>query len=234
MATLLVIAIGIGLGQWQSRRAEEKQAIGVKLNERLVADRIDGNSLQSTIAIDALEYRTMRLQGRFLAEWPIYLDNRPYQGKAGLQVLMPFRLSGNERVVLVARGWIARNPQDRSLVPALITPPGEVTIEGVTRRTPDRVMQLGEASAVKPGALLQNLNLAGFAAASGLMLQPYLIDQTSDTGDALVRDWPLPSSGIERHRGYAFQWYALTLMAALFFVMTGFRRGQSIADPKPY
>jgi len=42
-----------------------------------------------------------------------------------------------------------------------------------------------------------------------------------------VRDWPPPSLGVEKHRAYAFQWYALALMALLFFLVTGSRRGTS-------
>jgi len=54
---------------------------------------------------------------------------------------------------------------------------------------------------------------------------PLLLQQTSDTGDGLVREWPQPAVGSERNRGYAFQWYALAAMAFVFFVVTGFRRG---------
>jgi cytochrome oxidase assembly protein ShyY1 len=45
-------------------------------------------------------------------------------------------------------------------------------------------------------------------------------------GERLVREWPAPGTGVDKHRGYAFQWYALAAMAALFFVMTGFRSGR--------
>ena len=41
---------------------------------------------------------------------------------------------------------------------------------------------------------------------------------------AAARDWPLPSAGVDKHRGYAFQWYALAATAFLFFLVTGFRR----------
>ena len=54
-----------------------------------------------------------------------------------------------------------------------------------------------------------------------------LIDQTSAAPDGLVRDWPRPSTGIERHQGYAFQWFSLAALACVFFVVTGFRRGKS-------
>jgi surfeit locus 1 family protein len=43
----------------------------------------------------------------------------------------------------------------------------------------------------------------------------------------MVRDWPAPSLGVEKHQGYAFQWYALSAMALIFFVVNGFRRGKT-------
>jgi cytochrome oxidase assembly protein ShyY1 len=48
----------------------------------------------------------------------------------------------------------------------------------------------------------------------------------------LLRVWPSPSSGIDKHRGYAFQWYALAAMAILFFVITGFRSGSKQRDAR--
>jgi len=40
--------------------------------------------------------------------------------------------------------------------------------------------------------------------------------------DGLVRDWPAPDFGVEKHRIYMLQWYALAALAAglwlLFFV----------------
>ncbi|MGZ8295128.1 MAG: SURF1 family cytochrome oxidase biogenesis protein, partial [Telluria sp.] len=98
---------------------------------------------------------------------------------------------------------------------------------GVARRSLGQVMQLGDAPKVAPKAILQNLEVAQFARASGLALQPFFIEQTDPVqpGDKLLRDWPAPSLGVEKHQGYAFQWYALAVMALLFFVITGFRRG---------
>ena len=49
-------------------------------------------------------------------------------------------------------------------------------------------------------------------------------------GEVLVRNWPAPDTGIDKHRGYAVQWYALAAMAALFFVITGFRSGRKQAE----
>ncbi|WP_308601797.1 SURF1 family cytochrome oxidase biogenesis protein [Massilia sp. Dwa41.01b] len=76
---------------------------------------------------------------------------------------------------------------------------------------------------------MQNLAVDEVARASGLALLPFFVQQTGpgQPGETLVRDWPLPASGVDKHRGYAFQWYALAAMAALFFVITGFRSGRT-------
>ena len=88
-------------------------------------------------------------------------------------------------------------------------------------------MQLGQPEPYKPGAILQNLEITSLAAETGLQFYPLIVEQTSLTEDHLQRDWPTPSLGIDKHKGYAFQWYALSLMAGIFFVVTGIRRGKN-------
>jgi cytochrome oxidase assembly protein ShyY1 len=160
------------------------------------------------------------------------LDNRPQQGKAGFHLLMPLRIAGTDLHVLVARGWLPRYTGEHHRLPAFTTPRGTVTIHGRARASMARVMQLGEAAPVLPAAILQNLTPAEFAAASGLAVHGFFIEQTGPAApdDTLVRDWPAPALGLDKHRGYAFQWYALALMALLFFVLTGFRRGTKQTD----
>jgi len=158
-------------------------------------------------------------------DWPVYLDNRPHQGVAGFYVLMPFRIAGSDLHILVARGWIPRDPANRIKLPPIAAPAGQLTLQGVVRRNPGHILQLGHAERLRPAAIVQNLTVAEFAQASGLRMQPVLVEQTSVLPDGLVRDWPRPSSGIDRHLGYAFQWYALAATAFLFFLVTGFRRG---------
>lgn len=225
IAALLVVALGIALGQWQTRRGDEKQAIAVKLAQReAAAPLMLGPAL---LPADALEYRRVRINGMFAPEWTLYLDNRPHGGVAGFYVLMPFRIDGSDTYVLVARGWTPRDSNDRSKLPQLATPPGSIALEGLVRLHPGRLMQLGQQAPLQPGAILQNVDVADLAAASKLKLQPFVVEQTSEMNDGLARDWVQPSLGIERHRGYAFQWYALAAMAVLFFVFTGFRRGKN-------
>jgi cytochrome oxidase assembly protein ShyY1 len=231
IVTVLLVTLGISLGNWQQRRAAEK----IALQKKLAAGNAAAPLVLGPEPVPAgqIEFRRVSVSGQFVAGWPLYLDNRPYNGRAGFYVLMPFRIQDSTQHVLVERGWLPRNSVQRDKLPSYTTPEGTVTIEGLARRDAGHVMQLGSAPPLRPYAIVQNAAVDEVSAASGLRLQPFVLEQTSTdaasqpgtTAEPLVRDWPAPSLGVETHRGYAFQWYALTAMALLFFVVTGFRRG---------
>ncbi len=221
MAMALVITTAISLGNWQTRRAEEKLAIEQAIIARGQLAPLNAATIQPGQTPE--EFRRVVADGEFVADWPLYLENRPHGAQSGFYLLMPFRIADSGDVVLVARGWFPRDPVDRTRVPEVPLPKGRQNIEGSVRSHATRVMQLGDAAAIKPGAILQNIEPAGFAAASGLPVQAFIIEQLNDTHDGLVRDWPAPSAGVDKHRGYAFQWYALAAAAFLFYLITGIR-----------
>jgi cytochrome oxidase assembly protein ShyY1 len=226
-ATLLVAALGIMLGNWQTGRAAQKEAIEATLTARAAAAPLNITHITPDAplpGIGELEYRRLSVHGEFVRDWPVYLENRPYQGVPGFYVLMPLRIAGSDRYVLVMRGWVRRDVADRTRLPEIATPAGATQVAGIARRDAGRLLQLGQPQAIRPGALLQNLEIDQFARASGLAMLPFVLEQTGDGADGLVRDWPRPSAGADKHRGYAFQWYALAATAFIFFIATGFRR----------
>lgn len=225
LATVLLVALGMSLGQWQDRRADTKIALQAKLTEQGAGAPLILTPMP--MASDDVEYRRVSVAGEFVQSWPLFLDNRPQDGKVGFYLLMPFRIAGSDMHVLVARGWVPRYTGEHDRLPEFSTPPGTVIVSGIAKNSMGKVMQLGEPATVKPQAILQNLEPGQFAAASNLTVQPFFIEQTDpvDARDTLARNWPAPSLGVEKHRGYAVQWYALAVMALLFFVFTGIRRG---------
>jgi cytochrome oxidase assembly protein ShyY1 len=119
--------------------------------------------------------------------------------------------------LLVNRGW--------TQTPQAPTPQGEVRIEGIALERLPRLLQLTESA---KGRVRQTLDIDEFAAEAGLRLQPIVIEQRSDTGDGLARDWPRPDAVIEKHEGYALQWYSLAALAVVLVIVLSFRR---IEDP---
>lgn len=224
ISTLVLCIFGIILGQWQTRRALEKEEAGNVLLQR--AKKPPLTAVELNAEVENIAFRRVNLIGEFVPEWPLYLDNRPMHGVAGFYVLMPFKIQGSERQLLVVRGWQPRNPVNRTQMPLLKTPKGTIQLEGIIRSGMEKVMQLGTNEAYKPGVILQNLDIRDGARQMNFRMYDFVLDQTTDTADGLQRDWTLPSVGSEKNRAYAFQWYALSLMAVIFFVVTGFRRGK--------
>ena len=265
VATVALVVLGILLGNWQTRRADEKLGVAARLAERGAAPALvlgEGGGLLGHERVGTgafrgpahptvhngpgggdgsgvfrspdIEYRRVRVTGEWVSGWPLFLDNRPLNGRAGFVLAMPFKIAGSSQHVLVLRGWLPRDAQDYARVPSFATPPGTVTIEGVATLSAGHLMQLGSAGEIKPGMRVQNLDLGAVASASGLALEPFFLQQAgaeqgAQPGEGLVREWPAPDLGVDKHRGYAFQWYALAAMAALFFVITGFRSGRKQA-----
>ena len=125
--------------------------------------------------------------------------------------------------VLVNRGWLPRNADVRTAIAPYRTPTGEVAIEGIARANASRAFELGEGGSAAHQQIRQNLDVAAFASETALPLQPFVIEQTSDDNDALVRDWPAPTTGVERNYGYMFQWWGMAA-AALGFGLYAARR----------
>jgi surfeit locus 1 family protein len=183
-------AAGVALGNWQSRRADEKRE----------------------------SIPRVAVEGEFLPRYTIYLDNRTRRGKAGYEVITPLRLRSSSHV-LVNRGWVEAG-NTRDVLPEVRTPPGELRIEGLELKNFPRILALGPSA----GKVRQDLDIAAYAAETGLKLEPRVIEQHSDTGDGLARDWPPKDAGAEKHEGYALQWYSLAALAVVLAIVLSFRK----------
>lgn len=222
IAAVVVAIIALSLGNWQTRRAEEKQNLAQEQAQQAALPAVDLQLLGESTA--PANFRAVQMMGTFMKEWPIYLDNRPYQGKAGFYLLMPFKLKESGKIIIIMRGWLPRDMQDRQKLAITPTPEGMVKLEGVIRSSVGKVMQLGSEQALQAGVIRQNFQVAELSKASGLHIENIIVEQTTELKDDLIRDWPQPSLGSDKHKGYAFQWYGLAVTALLFFIATGLKR----------
>ena len=69
--------------------------------------------------------------------------------------------------------------------------------------------------------LWQHFDYRKFSDWAGLRLYPVIVRQTVEPAyqDGLARDWNEPGLSVDRHRGYAFQWFALTAAAILTWII---------------
>jgi cytochrome oxidase assembly protein ShyY1 len=88
------------------------------------------------------------------------------------------------------------------------------------------LLDLGKAEqrTSTPGAagsspIRQNLDLEAYRAETGLPLRTDVsLQQTGETSEGLQRDWPAPALGVEKHYGYAFQWFGLSALVVFLYV----------------
>ena len=209
----------VALGNWQLRRAEERRAVELSLAAAQRGPLLD----LPPSAVDVRDYALRRVEarGEFVAAQTILLENKIRNGRVGYEVITPLRLARSAMHVLVNRGWVAAGPRLDQL-PQITTPTGELRIEGIAL---ERLPQALEAGSGPPqGKVWQNLRLDDFRAASGLALQPLIIEQHSDSGDGLERDWPHADSRARTNQMYAMQWYSFAVLSLILFIVLSFRR----------
>jgi surfeit locus 1 family protein len=219
IAAIAAIVLFVTAGLWQRDRMEQKEALRAQLDAAAV------RAPQPLPAPnDWTEWRFVPVTatGAFDAAHQILLDNRVHDGRAGYHVITPFGLADG-RVVLVNRGWIAGGATHTD-TPAAPPPAGTITVRGRINNPPSKYLELSHETLA--GSVWQNLDLAQYAATTGLHVLPVIVEQTApiDAADTLVRDWPAPDLGVERHLSYMIQWFTFAALAAGLWLYFTFRR----------
>lgn len=223
LATAVGVLVTSSLGVWQLGRAAVKR-------ELLAAHAIQAalppagwdevREAQAGGRLAELAGQAVRLQGRWVPEATVFLDNRPMQGRAGFVVVTPLLPQGGGPGLLVQRGWVPRRADDRGAVPGLHTPTGLVFVEGRLAPPPSQLFQLG---ADAPGPIRQNIRLDAFAAEWRLTLLPASVQQsappeTAVDGTPLRREWAAVAVEPAKHVGYAVQWFGLAALISALYV----------------
>lgn len=212
LGALLVIVLAASLGLWQMQRAAYKQNLAAQQQQALNGAALALPTDWAAADVGALIGRRISLSGRWLEQKTVFLDNRTHQGRAGFHVLTPMQSAPDRPHLLVLRGWVAQDSHDRNRLPELPSPLEPVHVEGIAEANLPAALQLQRAP--PSGRIWQAVELDDYARWSGLSLLPMIVRQTSAADDGLVRDWPRPGRDVDRHHGYAVQWFAMAVAAA--------------------
>lgn len=218
LAALAGTLLTARLGLWQLDRAAQKLELQAALDARGTLPPLGLAGLARDAAeAPAQHHRALVVEGRWLADRTVYLDNRQLNGRTGFFALTPLALDDGS-VLLVQRGWLPRDFVDRSRIAATPPPPGRVRVQGRIAPGPARLYEFEPAAS---GPIRQNLDLAAYARETALPLRPLLLvqeDGEAPVGDGLLRKWPPPAAGVHKHYGYAFQWFALAALILGLYV----------------
>ena len=215
-ASLIGASVTMKLGFWQLSRANEKLTLQQAIDDQAALPPLDNTALAAAGTATEWTHRRLNLRGRWLNAHTVYLENRQMDGKPGFFVFTPLQLDDAPRmVVMVQRGWQQRNFSDRMALPDLAQTRGVVRVQGRIAPPPAKLYEFAPQAG---GRIRQNLDLTGYARETGLPLAPFSVLQTGPQGDGLSRDWaPIPT-GVAKHHGYAFQFFALSGLIIILFV----------------
>lgn len=214
-AAAVGVAATLALGFWQLGRAQQKLALQAAVEQQKAALAPSQSEVIATKNIASLAHRPVVLRGAWVPANTVFLDNRQMQAKPGFYVVTPLKLEGSEAAILVQRGWVQRNFQNRAKLPAVETPAGVVEVRGRLAPPPAKLYEFAGAPA---GPIRQNLDLAAFRAETRLALLDGSVQETGPASQGLLRDWPEAASGVDKHYGYMFQWWALSGLIAILYV----------------
>ena len=204
VATVVMVAILIGLGVWQVQRLAWKEALIATVTGHMLAKPLTLDQALRTNA-DDVQYRKVSLSGHFDNAKEAYVFTTGEGGEPVYHVLTPF-LTDDGRVLMVDRGEI---PQEKLPPQSRISVEGEIRLVGVWR-VPDA-----------PGFFTPrpdparhvwySRDLAGIAAADGVRLAaPVVIEADASPnpggwpkGGQTVVDFP------NNHLSYAITWFGL-------------------------
>lgn len=236
IAALVSVFVTVSLGNWQLRRADQKQAMADLAARRHQDAPLLNADWPCTGAADAVsppEQRPVRLSGRWMPNKLVYLDNRSMDGQAGFFVVTPLQLDPpplcGPAWVMVQRGWAPRHQVNRQQLPEVVTPRDVVMVTGYVAKDISQAYALGTEPRVEAyvtGPLLrQNMGRETWAEWVGAQPAPGAILQSDavaagpgSSSDQLKRAWPAPDSGVGKHHAYAAQWFALALIITGLYV----------------
>jgi surfeit locus 1 family protein len=229
LASLMGVAILLGLGFWQIERKGSKERLVARVEARLNAPPVDllPEAAWATLHPKTSEYLKVKATGRFLHDKEARLNSfiagpTPGSTVVGSLILTPLQLADGS-IVIVNRGFVPTeltDPARRSQGQV----PGEVTVTGLLRAPEKQGLFVPDNDPARN--IWFSRQPAEIARAYGLnRVAPFLIDADATP---VPGGWPRGGNTIvafrNDHLQYALTWFALAI--ALIAVFVAFARGR--------
>ena len=207
IATLVLL---ISLGFWQLDRADEKRAIEDQIAS---ANSGDVEFVTSVEFLKDKEYYHVRLQGSYIDDKQFIYDNQIVDQISGYYVLTPLVLKGDSKAVLINRGFIPWNGRRDKLADIDIA--DKLTKVKVQISKPVKRMELKVSETTRDfPVLIQALDLDEMSTIASLDFASVIGLLNPESENGFVRQWEPYTGSIERHIGYAIQWFLMAFVLA--------------------
>lgn len=201
----------VSLGFWQLERADDKRSIEASIKQ---ANTGSVELIKKEEGLQSKEYYEVRLQGKYLSDKQFIYDNQIVDQVSGYYVLTPYALEGQSKAILINRGFIPWNGRRDKLA--------DIVIGQETRKIKVQISKPIKRMELKPSevgiqfpALIQSIDLQDMADRAKVDFSSVigLLDASASNG--FIRKWEPYTGSIEKHIGYAVQWFLMALVLAI-------------------
>ena len=219
------LIILVSLGTWQVKRLIWKNEL-ISFYLKQSTNNII-NLHKENFVSEEIEYRKVRLTGKFLNKKEVHITGKTYEGNAGFHVVTPF-LMQNGNYVLVNRGWVSENYKEaKSRSFSLINE--ETSVIGLIRYpqkkgyfVPENEPDNGFWFTIKPAEIKKHLKIDK----ETFIIKFYV--------DALRQEKKinLPIGIKEKinirnqHLSYAITWYSLAIVLMIIYLSYHYSEGK--------
>ena len=217
IAAFLAVALTAYLGHWQQGRAAGKRATQQETGEKNILSpvRLDDRTRDA-----AMRHRRAIAAGEWQAAGQIFIDNQVNRGIAGFHVITPLKITDTDTVVLVNRGWIARDAT-YPLPPSVKVNAGLVSVSGKLSVPSTRFLELSNQSV--QGAVWQNLTIERYQKATHKNVLPFVLLAQDATAPLEIVNAPA-DAGADKHVEYMLTWYSLSATVIVLWLVLNTRR----------
>ena len=217
---IATLALLITLGFWQLDRADQKRAIEDQIAN---ANAGDVELITSVELLSDKEYYHVLLRGSYIEDRQFIYDNQIVDQIPGYYVLTPFVLKGDSRAILINRGFIPWNGRRDQIADIDIAE--KITEVKVQISKPVKRIEL-KTSQIKRDfpVLIQALDLAEMSAIASLDFANIVGLLSPESENGFVRKWEPYTGSIERHIGYAIQWFLMALVLSIIGVLLALKQ----------
>lgn len=220
----LLFCAFISLGVWQWHRAEEKRLLLNAFSTHTQKSELEIKNLKNTQKLADLRYFPIKLRGYYDNTQHFLLDNKFYKHQLGYEVLTPFFPEGDNKSILVNRGWIPRNYADKIALTRskLNISNGQKIIHGIIYIPLGKPFLLKQMPIIdKPTwpLIVEAIQIDRFALQAKRNFYPAIIWLDKKEPDGFVRNWHPVVMLPEQHIAYAVQWLALAMTVLIIYLI---------------
>jgi len=212
------LPVFVSLGVWQLNRAEQKSQLSASIEAGRQVELLPSGASPQL-------YQHYQLTGQLDGDHLWLLDNRTYQGRAGYEVWAP--MVTDDGWYLASAGWVAATAS-RSRLPQIELP--EASRPWLAQARPlSQAVVLADSDierhwpqvvqSIDPDVMAEQL---GQAKPLGLL---QLSPGQAGVGPVI---WTPIVMTVERHRGYALQWFAMAVALLLMYLYAGRRFAKTV------